>query len=391
MNNITLIDKDYKQWISELSSRFRQSQVKAAVRVNSTMLEFYWSIGRDLSQKQFLNTYGSGFFKQVSADLQNELPDVKGLSPTNIKYCKYFYELYSPLLGNFPQAADELCEKSIGTTNEHDFANSQDAEICLQHVDDSAISKNRQQAVDDFEMLFRIPWGHHVQIINKCKDNLPQALFFVQKTIENNWSRAVLLNFLDTDLFEREGKAITNFKTSLPTPNGDLAQQMTKDPYCFDFLSISKKYTEKELKDALMDNIQRFLLELGNGFAFVGREVRIEVGETEKFIDMLFYNIKLHCYVVLEVKVEKFDFSNVGQLGGYIVAVNHQLKGENDNPTIGLLVCKYKDSVEAQYALESSSQPIGVSAYQLSKLLPENFKSSLPAIEELESALGDSE
>ena len=391
MNNITLIDKDYKQWISELSSRFRQSQVKAAVRVNSTMLEFYWSIGRDLSQKQFLNTYGSGFFKQVSADLQNELPDVKGLSPTNIKYCKYFYELYSPLLGNFPQAADELCEKSIGATNEHDFANSQDAEICLQHVDDSAISKNRQQAVDDFEMLFRIPWGHHVQIINKCKDNLPQALFFVQKTIENNWSRAVLLNFLDTDLFEREGKAITNFKTSLPAPNGDLAQQMTKDPYCFDFLSISKKYTEKELKDALMDNIQRFLLELGNGFAFVGREVRIEVGETEKFIDMLFYNIKLHCYVVLEVKVEKFDFSNVGQLGGYIVAVNHQLKGENDNPTIGLLVCKYKDSVEAQYALESSSQPIGVSAYQLSKLLPENFKSSLPAIEELESALGDSE
>ena len=380
MNNIVIIDKDYKQWISELSSRFRQSQVKAAVRVNSTMLEFYWSIGRDLSQKQFLNTYGSGFFKQVSADLQNELPDVKGLSPTNIKYCKYFYELYSPLL-----------ENSHVATNDCGFTDSQDVEIRLQHVDDSAISKNRQQAVDDFEMLFRIPWGHHVQIINKCKDNLPQALFFVQKTIENNWSRAVLLNFLDTDLFEREGKAITNLKTSLPAPDGDLAQQMTKDPYCFDFLSLSQKYTEKELKDALMDNIQRFLLELGNGFAFVGREVRIEVGATEKFIDMLFYNIKLHCYVVLEVKVEKFDFSNVGQLGGYIVAVNHQLKGENDNPTIGLLVCKYKDSVEAQYALESSSQPIGVSAYQLSKLLPENFKSSLPAIEELESALGDPE
>lgn len=358
MNNITLIDKDYKQWISELSSRFRQSQVKAAVRVNSTMLEFYWSIGRDLSQKQFLNTYGSGFFKQVSADLQNELPDVKGLSPINIRYFKAFYELYSPLMQNLPQVAEDF---------------------------------NRQIVPQLAEELFSIPWDHHRRIIDRCKDNPPKAIFFVRKTKENNWSRAVLLNFLDTDLFEREGKAITNFKTSLPTPNGDLAQQMTKDPYCFDFLSISKKYTEKELKDALMDNIQRFLLELGNGFAFVGREVRIEVGETEKFIDMLFYNIKLHCYVVLEVKVEKFDFSNVGQLGGYIVAVNHQLKGENDNPTIGLLVCKYKDSVEAQYALESSSQPIGVSAYQLSKLLPENFKSSLPAIEELESALGDSE
>ena len=374
MNNITLFDKDYKQWISELSRRFRQSQVKAAVRVNSTMLEFYWSIGRDLSQKQFLNTYGSGFFKQVSADLQNELPDVKGLSPTNIKYCKYFYELYSPMSKILPQLAEDL-----------NVPNS----VC---VDESLqATLNRQQAVDDFEILFRIPWGHHVQIIDKCKNDLSKALFFVQKAIENNWSRAVLLNFLDTDLFEREGKAITNFKTSLPAPDGDLAQQMTKDPYCFDFLSLSKKYTEKELKDALMDNIQRFLLELGNGFAFVGREVRIEVGETEKFIDMLFYNIKLHCYVVLEVKVEKFDFSNVGQLGGYIVAVNHQLKGEDDNPTIGLLVCKYKDSVEAQYALESSSQPIGVSAYQLSKLLPENFKSSLPAIEELESALGDFE
>lgn len=250
MNNITLIDKDYKQWISELSSRFRQSQVKAAVRVNSTMLEFYWSIGRDLSQKQFLNTYGSGFFKQVSADLQNELPDVKGLSPTNIKYCKYFYELYSPLLENCPQAADELCKKSIGATNEHDFADSQGAEICLQHIDDSAISKNRQQTVDDFEMLFRIPWGHHVQIIDKCKYNMPKALFFVQKAIENNWSRAVLLNFLDTDLFEREGKAITNFKTSLPAPDGDLAQQMTKLPENFK----SSLPAIEELESALGDS-----------------------------------------------------------------------------------------------------------------------------------------
>ncbi len=201
MNNITLIDKDYTQWISELSSRFRQSQVKAAVRVNSTMLEFYWSIGRDLSQKQFLNTYGSGFFKQVSADLQNELPDVKGLSPTNIKYFKYFYELYSPLFEKCPQLAENSNDPNS---------------VCK--ANDFRPTSNRQQAVDDFETLFRIPWGHHVQIIDRCKNNLPKALFFVRKTIENNWSRAVLLNFLDTDLFEREGKAITNFKTSLPAP-----------------------------------------------------------------------------------------------------------------------------------------------------------------------------
>ena len=356
MKDIAIADKDYKQWVSEVRGRYRQSQIKAAVKVNSEMLQFYWSLGHDIVERQMENTYGSGFFNRLSADLQRELPDAKGFSPTNIKYIKYFYELYSPMLENRQQV-----------------------------VDDFALQNSSQPAED----LFCIPWGHHVQIINKCKGNLQKALFFVQKTKENNWSRAVLLNFLDTDLYEREGKAITNFKATLHALDSDLAQQMTKDPYCFDFLTLSQQYSEKELKDALMDNIQKFLLELGNGFAFVGKEVRIEVGETEKFIDMLFYNIKLHCYVVLEVKVEKFDFSNVGQLGGYMVAVNHLLKGEGDNPTIGLLVCKYKDSVEAQYALESSTQPIGVSAYQLSKLLPEQFKSSLPSIEDLEKTLND--
>ena len=389
MKDIAIADKDYKQWVSEVRGRYRQSQIKAAVKVNSEMLQFYWSLGHDIVERQMENTYGSGFFNRLSADLQRELPDVKGLSPTNIKYCKYFYEMYSPLFVNRPQVADDLGKASFDATNKHNITDSQDVEIRLQHVDDSTNSINHLQRADEFGILFSIPWSHHEYIINKCKGNPQKALFFVQKTKENNWSRAVLLNFLDTDLYEREGKAITNFKATLPALDSDLAQQMTKDPYCFDFLTLSQQYSEKELKDALMDNIQKFLLELGNGFAFVGKEVRIEVGETEKFIDMLFYNIKLHCYVVLEVKVEKFDFSNVGQLGGYMVAVNHQLKGEGDNPTIGLLVCKYKDSVEAQYALESSTQPIGVSAYQLSKLLPEQFKSSLPSIEDLEKTLND--
>lgn len=354
MKSISITDGDYKKWISEIRGRYRQSQIKAAVKVNTEMLQFYWSLGHDIVERKMENTYGSGFFNQLSADLQCELPDVKGFSPINIRYFKAFYELYSPLLQNLPQVAEE----------------------------NSAL--NVPQVAED---LFRIPWDHHRRIIDRCKGNPQKALFYVRKTIENNWSRAVLLNFLDTDIYEREGKAITNFKSALPVSNSDLAQQLTKDPYCFDFLTLSQKYSEKELKDALMDNIQKFLLELGNGFAFVGREVRIAVGETEKFIDMLFYNIKLHCYVVLEVKVDKFDFSNVGQLGGYIVAVNHQLKGVNDNPTIGLLVCKYKDSVEAQYTVESTAQPIGVSAYQLSKLLPEKFRSSLPSITELESVL----
>ena len=216
-----------------------------------------------------------------------------------------------------------------------------------------------------------------------------QALYYAKKSLDNNWSRAVLLNFIDSNLYEREGKAITNFKTTLPEIQGDLAQAITKDPYNFDFLTLSQRYNEKELKDALMDNITRFLLELGNGFAFVGREVRLVVGETEKFIDMLFYNIKLHCYVVLEVKINEFDSSYAGQLSSYVVAVNHQLKGQNDNPTIGLLVCKSLDKVEAQYALEATSQPIGISGYELYKLLPENFKGTLPSIEEIEAQLGE--
>lgn len=364
--NIAVIDKDYKEWIRNLSVRYRSCQIKAAIKVNSEMLQFYWSLGQDIVERKMENTYGSGFFNRLSADLQRELPDVKGLSTTNIKYFKYFFELYSPLLENRLQVVDEYTLQSRP-----------------QPADNLEVQINPQLADD----LFCVPWDHHRRIIDKCKGNPQKALFFVQKTIENNWSRAMLLNFLDTDLYERQGKAITNFRDKLPLAQGELAQQITKDPYCFDFLTLRERYDEKELKDALMDNIQKFLLELGNGFAFVGREVRLMVGEKEKFIDMLFYNIKLHCYVVLEVKVTPFDSSFAGQLGTYVVAVNHQLKGEHDTPTIGILVCQEMDKVEVQYALESSSQPIGVSGYELSKLIPEQFKSSLPTIEELENVL----
>lgn len=237
--------------------------------------------------------------------------------------------------------------------------------------------------------MFFIPWGHNKIIIDKCKGNPQKAQFYVKKTLENNWSRAVLLNFLDTNLFERHGKAVTNFALTLPELESDLAQEITKDPYNFDFLSIREKYDEKELKDALMDNIGKFLLELGNGFAFVGREVRLVIGETENFVDMLFYNIKLHCYVVVEVKVVEFSARDMGQLGTYMVAVNHQLKGENDGPTLGLIICKSKDNVKAKYALEASSQPMGISEYDINTFLPENYKSSLPTIEEIEAELGD--
>ena len=354
--NLIKTDASYRNWIREISSRFRQSQIKAAVKVNDEMLRFYWSLGHDLAEKKSTIGMGNEFYNQVSKDLRNLLPDVKSFSPTNLKYMQYFYEFYSG-----PQVVDS---------------------------DSDQLSP---QVVDSPDLLFSIPWGHHRYIIDKCKGDPGKALFYVRKTLENNWSRAVLLNFLDTDLYERQGKALTNFAQILPAEKSDLAQAITKDPYSFDFLTIREKYDEKELKDALMSNITSFLLELGNGFAYVGREYRLEIGETENFADLLFYNIKLHCYVVVEIKIREFESGDMGQLGTYMVAVNHQLKGKEDGPTLGLLICRSKDNVKAKYALEASSQPMGISQYDIGSFLPEKYKSSLPTIEEIEAELADPE
>lgn len=275
-----------------------------------------------------------------------------------------------------------------------------DVEIRQQRVGESNELKNRQQLVDESEVtvavhpvgitnIFLIPWGHHVLIMSKCKKDIDKALFYVRKTVENNWSRAMLRNFLDTDLYEREGKALTNFSHTLPASQSDLAKEITKDPYNFDFLALTERYNEKEFKDALVDKVEHFLIELGTGFAFMGREVCLEVGATEKYVDMLFYNVRLHCYVVVEVKTGKFDAAYAGQLGTYVVAVNHILKSQEDNPTLGLLVCKDMDKVEASFALESSSQPLGVSTYELTKLVPDEFRGSMPSIEEIEAGLSE--
>lgn len=300
--------------------------------------------------------WGSGFYKKISDDITRELPSVKSFSPRNLRYMHKFYQLYS-LEINLPQVVGQFNSVEI--------------------TPDVVAQMN----------VFMIPWGHHRYIIDKCGDDRDKALFYVKKTLENNWSRAVLLNFLDTNLFERQGKAISNFVSTLPSPQSDLAQEMTKDPYNFDFLTITEGYYEKELKDALMDNISKFLLELGTGFAFVGREYRLEVGETEQFIDMLFYNISLHCYVVIEVKTRAFEPGDMGQIGTYVAAVDGILRKEGDAPTVGLLVCKNKDNVLAQYAVNVSKAPVGISEYELSDLVPEDFKGTLPTIEEIEREL----
>ena len=372
--SINILDKDYVQWIKELSSRYRRSQIKAAVKVNQEVLRFYWELGRDIVERNAENRYGSQFYMSLSRDLKEEIGVAEGFSVTTLKYSKYFFCLYSPFFIE-GEAEEVIHPQLVDELRNHP-----------QPVDKK--QKTPQLGEQILQDLFAVPWGHHRFIIDKCKDNPQKALFFVHQTVVNGWSRNMLLNFLDTDLYERQGKALTNFRQTLPNETSELAQELTKDPYDFAFTGITGRYNELLLKDKLLGNITRFLVELGTGFAYVGKEYRLQVGEREQFIDLLFYNLNLSCYVVIEVKIGKFEFADVGQLGGYVVSCNHILRKEGrDNPTIGLLICKEKDRIQAQYALESSSQPIGISEYELEKFYPEKVEGLMPTIEEIEEKL----
>ena len=363
-------NNDYRSWVKELKQRYLSARLKAAVEANRTLLEYYWSLGRDIAAKQYANTYGSGFYKTLSHDLRSEMPEEKGFSENNIRYMCRFYQLYSQLLENPPQGVEDSCDTNL-----------------LQGVEDFETEKRPQFAVDLLKEICSIPWFHQQRIIDKCKGDAKKALFFVRKVIENSWGRDMLLNFLSTDLYERQAKAITNFSKTLPALQSDLAQQTTKDPYVFNFLTMTEDYNERELEEALVANVTKFLVELGTGFAYMGRQYRMQVGEKEIFIDLLFYNTRIHAYCCIELKTGSFQASYLGQLGLYVTAVNHQLKTEHDNPTIGLLICKDKDNIEAQYSLEAYNLPLGTSQYELSKLIPNEIKSSLPSIEEIESIL----
>lgn len=252
-----------------------------------------------------------------------------------------------------------------------------------------------QQAVDQIiqksiSNITQIPWGHNIAIIGKCK-SIEEALYYAQKTIENNWSRSVLIHQIESGLYKRQGKASSNFALTLPKPLSDLAVQTLKDPYIFDFLRLTEQYNEKDLEDSLIEHITRFLLELGTGFAYVGRQVSLSVGESEFFIDLLFYHLKLRCYVVIELKTTAFQPEFAGKLNFYVTAVDRQLRNESDQPTIGILICRIKDKVVVEYALSDIKKPIGVSEYHLTKALPKKFKSSLPTIEEIEAELSNND
>lgn len=263
MSKLINTDSDYNLWISQLVERYRNCQIRATVKANEELLRFYWSTGEDIVKKKAESRWGESVINSISQDLTSALPGIKGLSPTNLGYAKRFYSLYSQLDTFYPQLVGKTEYEQLKT------------------------------------IIFRIPWGHQRYLIDKFYNNPKRAFYYVRLTLENGWSRAVLLNAIDMDLKEPEGKAVTNF--SLTLPEGDLAQEMTKDPYLFDFAALTKPYKEEELKLALMKNIEQFLLELGTGFAFMGREYRLVVGSTEQFIDMLFYNTRLRCYVVIDL------------------------------------------------------------------------------------------
>ena len=337
---------DYKVWVKDLKLKFRQAQIKAAVKVNSTLLEFYWQLGVDIVEKQKASTWGSGFLKQLSNDLMAEFPDIKGFSLRNIKYIRQWVTFYT---------------------------------------DDNAIG---QQAVAQLEspinqQIFQIPWGHNLAIISKCK-NQEEASYYIINTQQHGWSRSVLIHQIESGLWQREGKTLSNFKQTLPAPQSDLAQQTLKYPYVFDFLTLTKGYSERELEQGLVKHITNFLLELGTGFAYIGKQVPLQVGQRDFYLDLLFYHTQLHCYVVIELKATDFEPEHTGKLNFYIKAVDEIKRKKQDKPTIGILLCKNKDKLVAEYALSDINKPIAVSEYKLTHILPDDLKSSLPSIEEIE-------
>lgn len=327
----------YADWLAELKTRIHSAQQRAALAVNRELVQLYWQIGHDILERQAREGWGSKVIERLAHDLRTAFPDMKGFSRANLMYMRAFAESWP---------------------------------------DESIV----QQAVG------QLPWGHNLVLLTRLKEPR-QRLAYAQRAIQHGWSRAVLNIHIETRLLEREGKALTNFEARLPAPSSDLAQQTLKDPYLFDFLGVDREASEREIESALVQHVTRFLLELGAGFAFVGRQVLLEVGGDDFFIDLLFYHLKLHCYVVVEMKAEKFKPEHLGQLGFYLTAVDAQVKAEQDAPTIGLLLCKSKNKVVAEYALRDSAQPMGVAEYQLLENLPADLQTRLPSIEQIERAL----
>lgn len=337
MQQIIPLPPDYSIWVAELKSRISTAQLRATLGVNAELIRLYWEIGHGILEKQQRHGWGAKVVETLGKDLRSSFPEMKGFSPTNLKYMRRF--------------AEECPDRSFG-----------------------------QQPAD------LLPWFHVVVLLTRLSD-ADEREWYAAKTIEHGWSRSVLGMQIETQAYRREGRAVTNFPARLPAVQSDFAQQALKDPYLFDFLGLSSESDEREIEQGLTQHITRFLLELGAGFAFVGRQVHVEVAEDDFFIDLLFYHLKLRCYVVIELKAIEFKPEHAGQLSFYLTAVDRQIKDKSDNPTIGLLLCRKQNRLVAEYALSALSQPIGVSEYQLTHAIPPEFAGSLPTIEQLETEL----
>ena len=350
---------EYKNFIIDIKSKINSSQIKIASTVNSAFIMFYWELGEMIFLKQQQTKWGSKFIEQMAKDLKKEFPSLKGFSRTNLFYIKKFYEFYSPNL--------------VQLNGGH---NKKDSQNEIVHHDGGLIES----------VIFQIPWRHNVEIFNKVK-TIDEAIYYAKQSILNNWARDTLALNLKTELFKRDGKSINNFKTTLPSPQSDLAIQTIKDPYVFDFLTFEKPFVEKDIENRMVDNITKFLLELGKGFAYVGKQYHLEIANQDYYLDLLFYHIELKCYVIIELKNRKFIPEFAGKLNFYISAVDTLLKKDSDNPTIGILLCRDKNNIEAEFALRDINKPIGVSEFELTEILPDNLKSSLPTIQEFEDEL----
>ena len=327
----------YADWLAELKRRIHTAQQRATLAVNRELVLLYWQIGRDILARQAQQGWGAKVIERLAHDLRTAFPQMKGFSRANLMYMRAFAEAW-------PDAG--IVQQAVG----------------------------------------QLPWGHNLVLLTRLKDP-QQRLAYAQSAVANGWSRNVLNIHIETRLLERSGTAVTNFAASLPKPQSDLAKESLKDPYRLDFLGLSKEAGERAIENALVKHVTEFLLELGAGFAFVGRQVLLDVGGDEFFIDLLFYHLKLRCYVVVELKGGKFKPEHLGQLGFYLTAVDRQVKSESDNPTIGLLLCKSKNKIVAEYALGDKTQPMGIAEYKLLESLPAELQTSLPSIEQIEREL----
>ena len=374
----TKLDKEYVQWIYDIKQRFRNAQIKAAVKVNSEQLLFNWQLGRDLVVRKAEEKWGNGIVEQVSLDLQAAFPEAKGFSARNLWNMKKWYSFYTSY-EDFGNAVNAL-------SSQMDISSLKLQQVASE-IQETASEEKLQQVVAEipFPAIFGfIPWGHHIEIITKCKD-LHEALFYVKRTIEEGWSRNALDNCIRADMYHAVGTAVTNFSEKLPTTQGELAQEILKSNYDLGFVSLPPKYDENALEDVLEQRMTRFLLELGEGWAFVGRQKEIIISGKTRKIDLLFYHIYLRCYVVLELKVKPFDPEYAGKLNFYVNAVNEFIRKDSDNQTIGLLICKDMDRTEVQLAFQGITTPMGVATYDNVKI--QEIQEYLPTAEQIQQQI----